>query len=158
MFLGTLADWAKQKKILPAALVKAVDALHGHDLDRMAVGRYEIDGDRLFFLVQEMQTRVLADTRAEAHRRYADVQLLLAGAERYGVAAADPTLAATEDRLAQDDIAFYPPPANESFIDLAPRMFVVFFPGELHRPGCAIGSPDAIRKIVIKVDRAELGL
>jgi biofilm protein TabA len=158
MFLGTLADWATQKNVLPAALVKAVDVLRERDLDSLAVGRHEIDGDRLFFLVQEMQTRPLADTRAEAHRRYADVQLLLSGVERYGVAAADATLAATEDRLDRDDIAFYPSPANESFIDLAPQMFVVFFPGELHRPGCAIGSPGPIRKIVIKVDRAELGM
>ena len=158
MFLGTLANWAEQRKLLPAAIVRAVEAVRQNDASRLAAGRHDIDGSQMFFLVQEMATKAVADTRPEAHHLYADVQIVLKGRERYGIAPADPTLVAVEDRLKDDDIAFYPAPANESFVDLDAGMFAVFFPGEFHRPCCAIGQPASVRKAVIKVHRAQLGL
>ncbi|WP_018610583.1 YhcH/YjgK/YiaL family protein [Uliginosibacterium gangwonense] len=158
MFIGTLAHWAEHKKVLPAAIVTAVDAVRSQDLAKLAAGRYEIDGSQMFFMIQEMNSKKLEDTRSEAHRQYADVQIVLNGPERYGVAPPDGTLAPTEDRLEEKDIAFYPDPANESFVDLASGMFTIFYPGEFHRPCCNVSQTTALRKIVIKVHRSLLGL
>jgi biofilm protein TabA len=158
MFIGTLANWAEQQKVLPAAVVKAVDAVRRQDPASLATGRYEIDGTQAFFLIQEMPTREFAKTRPEAHRQYADVQIVLTGPERYGVAPADPELVPVEDRLEKDDIAFYPAPKRESFVDLDAGEFAVFLPGELHRPCCAIGATAPIRKVVVKIHCSLLGL
>lgn len=158
MYFGTLKDWDAHRKLLPAAIVKAVEAVQQQDLDALPVGRYELDGTQAFFMIQEMDTRLLANTRAEAHRQYADVQIVLKGPERFGVAPGDASLLALEDNLEAKDIAFYPQPAFEAFVDLGDKMFAVFFPGEFHRPCCAIEQVKPIRKVVIKVHRSLLGL
>jgi biofilm protein TabA len=158
MYLDNLANWSGNKAVLPAAVARALDALQAEDLAAKAPGRYAIDGDRIFFLLQEITTKPLADTRAEIHRAYADVQVVLSGHERYGVAPGDARVSPVEDRLAKDDIAFLPPPASENFFDLQDGMFVVFLPGEVHRPGCAAGQPAPVRKVVIKIHRELFGL
>jgi biofilm protein TabA len=158
MFLGTLADWEERKAILPAALVKAIDAMRTRDLLRIEPGRYEVEGDRIFLLVQEITSRLLAESRVEAHRIYTDIQLVVSGAERMGMAHADPGFRPLDDQLDARDVAFFPTPAHESFVDLYPGMFAVFFPGDLHRPCCAIDRPAPIRKVVAKVHRELLGL
>lgn len=156
MILGTLDQWNAYRNQLPAAVVQAVEKLRSQDLSALSAGRYEFEGSRSYFMVQEPETRALEATRHEAHRAYADVQIVLSGAERFGFAPIDPALAPAEDRFEKSDIAFYPVPANESFVDVGAGMFVVFYPGEFHRPAIAIGSPARIRKVVIKIHRDEL--
>ncbi|MBE1246635.1 YhcH/YjgK/YiaL family protein, partial [Salmonella enterica] len=36
-------------------------------------------------------------------------------------------------------------------IILKPGMFAVFMPGEPHKPGCVVGEPSEIKKVVVKV-------
>ncbi|AOY02035.1 YhcH/YjgK/YiaL family protein [Jeongeupia sp. USM3] len=158
MYLGKLTHWPQQRAVLPDAVNRALEALAAHDLNTMPAGRYEIDGDRLFFMIQEMITQPFDAGRPEAHRRYADIQLLLAGEEGFGVAAPDPGLAVVDDFYDSRDIAFYVTPANEQRLNLQPGDFVVFYPGELHRPGRCVGESMTIRKVVVKIDRALLGL
>ncbi|BCL74834.1 hypothetical protein JHS3_05700 [Jeongeupia sp. HS-3] len=158
MFIGNLANWPQQRAVLPDAVNRALDALAQHDLHAMPAGRYEIDGDRLFFMIQEMLTQPFEAGKPEAHHRYADIQLLLSGEEGFGVAPADAALAVVDDRFDSRDIAFYAAPANEQRINLQPGDFVVFYPGELHRPGRCVAGSMPIRKVVVKIDRALLGL
>lgn len=40
---------------------------------------------------------------------------------------------------------------NEQAIILKPGMFAVFMPGEPHKPGCVVGEPGEIKKVVVKV-------
>jgi biofilm protein TabA len=119
------------------------------------VGRYEIDGKRLFAMVQELQTEPVETRRFEAHARYLDVQFVVAGREGIGYLpdAAGATL--IEDRLASHDIAFYGSDAPASELSLLPGMFAVFAPGELHRPCSAIGAAAPVRKVVLKLRVAE---
>lgn len=156
MILGTLNQWEAYRTQLPAAVVETVEKLRSRDLSELPAGRYDFEGSRSYFMVQEPETRAIEATRHEAHRDYADVQIVLTGAERFGFAPIDPALLPTEDRFEKSDIAFYPLPANESFVDVGAGMFVVFYPGEFHRPAIAVGSPERIRKVVIKIHREEL--
>ncbi len=158
MFIGTLDTLAEQGKVLPAVVVKALEEVRKRQAATLEPGRYEIDGETLFFLVQDVRTKPVAEGRPEAHRSFADVQLVLSGEERYGVSPAEPGLNPTEESWEEKDLAFFPKPARESYIDLFPGMFAVFYPGELHRPGCAVGEPAAVRKVVIKIHRTLLGL
>ncbi|KAF0811688.1 Toxin-antitoxin biofilm protein TabA [Andreprevotia sp. IGB-42] len=158
MLLSDLDNWLLQQAAFPTAVNHALTLLLQQDLAGLPTGRYPLDGDKLFFMIQEMHTRPQQDNRPEAHREHADIQLLLSGEERYGVALAGADRQVVEDLRDTHDIAFYAQPAREVFIDLQPGMFVFFLPGELHRPCCAIAAPQPVRKAVVKIHRSLLGL
>ncbi len=158
MFVGLLADTAQQKSVLPAAIVRALEALQNMDLLSMEPGRYELEGDKLFCLIQDVEPRSVEESQPEAHRSHADIQIPLTASERYGFSLPQAGLAATDDRLETSDIAFYAEPANEFFMDLAPGAFAVFLPKELHRPCVAIKDKAIFRKAVVKVHVSLLGL
>ena len=158
MIVGQLSDLGRQKSVLPAAVVRALDALRKLDLDALEAGRFELEGDKLYYMIQDVDTRSFDESRPEAHVRYADIQLPLSGAERYGYALPQAELAVTEDKLATNDVAFYATPENEAFIDVQPGTYVVFQPHELHRPCLAIGGKGKLRKAVVKIHTSLLGL
>ena len=158
MIVGRLSDAAKQQSVLPAPIFRALAEINRLDLGKLDAGRYEIDGDRLYYMVQDVDTRSLDESRPEAHRRYADIQIPVSGAERYGFALPQPALIASEDHLEAKDVAFYPTPANEAFIDIEPGGYIVFLPGELHRPCLAIGDKGKLHKAVVKVRADLLGI
>ena len=158
MIVGRIADVACQKSTLPAAVVRALEALQKVDLAAKDAGRYEIDGDKLFYLVQDAELRTLEESRAEAHRSYADIQIPVSANERYGFALPQPELAPTDDQLESRDLAFYPTPTGENFIDMTPGTYLVFMPGELHRPCLMIKDRATVRKVVVKVHSSLLGL
>lgn len=158
MITGLLANRLQNEKTLPAVIMSALEGLEGKDLMAIKPGRYEIDGDKLFFLVQDAALCHADGRRPEIHRSYADIQIPVSGSERYGVALPQSNVQSTEDLLDTRDVAFYPTPANEFFMDLHPGEFAVFFPGELHRPCVATNEPTSIRKVVVKVHVSLLGL
>ena len=158
MIAGLLADIAKQKPVLPAAVFRALEAIQKLDKQALEPGRVEIEGDKLFYMVQDVDLRTMEESRVEAHRQYADIQIPLSGDERYGFALPQPDLPITEDLLKEKDLAFFPAPEGESFIDIAPGMYLVFLPDELHRPCLAINGKRPLRKIVVKIHSSLLGL
>lgn len=116
----------------------------------VADGRHELDGDRLFALVQSYRTEPAAEKRFEAHRRYIDIQYVFSGEEIFGHA----ELAALKPGDPFDeakDIGFYGEPDSWTPVTLLPGSFVVAFPHDGHKPGCSLRGPAAVRKIVIKV-------
>ena len=158
MIVGLLSDVSKQKSVLPAAVVRAIEALQKLDLSKVEAGRYELEGDKLFYLVQDVETRSLEESKSEAHHNYADIQIPLTGAERYGFSLPQAGLKASDDRLATGDIAFYPTPANEFFMTIEPGAFAVFMPKELHRPCLSVKEKTKMRKAVVKIHVSLLGL
>ena len=158
MIVGRISDVATQRGALPEAVVRALEALRGIDLGAMSPGRYEIEGDKLFYLVQDVELRTMEESRAEAHHQYADIQIPFSTGERYGFALPQPDLAPSDDQLEAKDLAFYPTPAGECFLDVAPGTYLVFLPTELHRPCLAIKDKATIRKAVVKVHASLLGM
>ncbi|MBV8048065.1 MAG: YhcH/YjgK/YiaL family protein [Paludibacterium sp.] len=113
-------------------------------------GRYPIDGERCFALVQEMTTVPASERRLEAHGRYLDVQYLVSGEENIGYLPSGSSATVREDRLADKDIAFYDAPQPPCELALSAGMYAIFQPGEFHRPGCAVTNPMPIKKVVLK--------
>ncbi len=112
---------------------------------RLAPGKYPIDGERVFASVEEL---VLSRTEPafEAHHRYADIQMVLLGRERY--------LLGWEGREgeAAPGADFYPCRAEHSLaFSLSAGQFVIFLPGEMHAPGNPDGAPAPCKKLVVKV-------
>ena len=132
---------------LPVRLARALEYLRATDLMSVPIGRHDLDGDRLFALVQEYTTRAADDCVWEAHRKYIDVQFVAAGVERMGYA----NLAQMRVRDAYDaarDVAFFEP--GESFVTIPAGTFAIFGPEDVHSPGHAAGAPGLVRKVVVK--------
>ena len=85
----------------------------------------------------------------EAHERFLDVQMVLAGEEKIYVTDKAP-LAVVTPYDAGKDIAFYAWESAES-VTYRSGEAVVLFPEEAHLPGRAVGEPMTIKKAVLKL-------
>ncbi|HDU4713250.1 TPA: YhcH/YjgK/YiaL family protein [Klebsiella aerogenes] len=135
---------------LPDALRQAIEHVKAHVNEATPLGKHDIDGNNLFYLISEDSTEPQAERRAEYHARYLDIQIVLRGQEGMTFS----TLPAGEpqtDWLADKDIAFLAEGAHEKTVILNEGDFVVFYPGEVHKPLCAVGTPAKVRKAVVKV-------
>lgn len=148
MFLGHLQHTTFS---LPEVISSALDYLRVTDFSLMESGRYPIDGDRVFALVQDPMTQAWETGLPEFHARYIDIQYLLQGEEAIGYSPANAQLEKITDQLAERDIAFVAQQKNETRLVLTPGMYAIFYPGELHRPCRAQGVPMQIKKVVIKI-------
>jgi YhcH/YjgK/YiaL family protein len=132
---------------LPGRLARALEYLRATDLESIPPGRHDIDGDRLFALVQDYTTKAPEDCVWEAHRRYIDVQFLARGDERMGYA----PLSRMREREPYDaarDVAFFDP--GTEFVTIRAGMFAIVGPEDVHSPGHAAGAPALVRKVVVK--------
>ncbi len=75
---------------------------------------------------------------------------MLAGREGMTFSTLPPGVPDT-DWLADKDIAFLPEGAQEKTVVLEEGDFVIFWPGEVHKPLCAVGDPAPVRKAVVKM-------
>ena len=113
------------------------------------MGRYELDGDNIFVLIQDQTTASVENKRAESHRNYIDIQYLFTGKEVQGYAPLLPGV--TGEEPAGKDNIFYADVENEQFVTLHPGEFTVFFTNDIHRPNCTMDEPVNIHKAVVKI-------
>jgi len=135
---------------LPQELRDAIEHVKAHVTDATPLGKHDIDGNRLFYLISEDTTEPLAARRAEYHARYLDIQIILKGQEGMTFST-QPAGTPDTDWLADKDIAFLTEGVQEKTVVLSEGDFVVFYPGEVHKPLCAVGSPAKVRKAVVKM-------
>lgn len=129
---------------------KAFAFLKDSDLTKLAVKRYDIDGDNLFALVSEAMTKNEEDTKFEAHRKYIDIQHVITGAEQMSIT---PVSEKKEELVPYDpakDVEFMTVNRTASY-EATPDKFFIFFPSDIHRPSVKIGENKIVRKVVVKV-------
>ncbi len=125
--------------------------LLNEDYVRTAVeGRYEVEGEDLFFIVQEYQTQPFEAGLLEIHQLYLDIQYVVSGRECIGYHPLE-GLIQEQPYDSQKDIAFYRKPAATSRVALEAGMFAIFWPHEPHLPCRSIDGPEKVKKIVVKV-------
>ncbi|MEI8243016.1 MAG: YhcH/YjgK/YiaL family protein [bacterium] len=147
MILDLLSNSSVYEK-LHAGFSSAFYFLRKPDLVTMSEGRYAIDGERIYAIVQEYDTRPLTEGVLETHTRFIDIQYVISGEELIGYA----PLAGQAIRTPYDndkDIAFFEGAADP--IRVQQGMIAVFFPHDAHLPGRTTGAPARVRKVVIKV-------
>lgn len=149
MFIGHLQQ---ENELLPEKIHAVLTHIRATDYAHYAPGKYPIDGEKIFAIVQDPITQSWESGYPEFHARYIDVQLLLEGEEVIGYLPADPTLALKDNHLQDRDIAFVAPQANETKIVLTAGMYAIFYPGELHRPCRTLHQAMQIKKLVIKIE------
>ena len=136
----------------PEAIQKALDFLAKEDTVALPVGKYEIDGDNIYVLIQDQTTADAKDKRAESHRNYIDIQYLFTGAEKQGYAMLGEGVKG-EEPAGKDNI-YYDTVKDEQFVILKPGDFTIYFTNDIHRPNCAVDAPMAIHKAVVKIKEA----
>lgn len=125
--------------------------VNGRDCAALPDGEIEILGRDLFVRIAEYPTGPSAEKKFEAHKVYADLQLVVRGAEIMEVSVNPPGKPCTAyDEKA--DIHFFEPEKYYSQVLVSSGQFTVFFPGELHKPGCQTGAlPERVKKLVFKI-------
>ncbi len=129
---------------------KAFAALADPALPQKPDGRYSVDGDNVYYMVQHYTTKPADQARFESHKKYIDIQVLLAGQELLGYV---PT-AGLEVTVPYDeakDIMFYRVGTMTSQVRLEPGLFCLLFPHDAHLPSCQITCPAEVYKVVFKV-------
>ena len=122
-------DYIACYKGLHPNLDKTIDWLNSHTLDALENGKTIIDGENVFVNVMDADLRDADGAAFEYHRRYADLQIDLTGGEGWGYE----TAPGTEVEPYQPDIG-KKDSEDAVFGALGEGRFVLFFPGELHKP------------------------
>lgn len=139
--------------MLPAALQHLLSRpeLSLEALQAQPDGRYELEGDQLFYMLSTNDTRPEAELRNEFHQQYLDIQMVLDGVEGMAVG---PLLADPENYTPEKPDLYFTDDAHaENQMNMKTGDFVVFYPGELHRPLCSVGAPAKVRKAVFKIHK-----
>ena len=132
---------------LEPGIVIALQYLRQTDLGAIAPGRHAIDEDRVFALVSDYDTTSVEHSAWEAHRRHVDVQYVVSGEERFGIARLETLDAGPYDD--ERDILFAK--GEGEFVTLRPGRFAILFPHDAHMPGVSPGHAQRVRKVVVKV-------
>ncbi len=114
-------------------------------------GKYVIDGDSLFVNVCEYTTSQPQGKLPEAHRKYADVQVVVSGRECIGWAPLSTLTEQTEEFSKGGDIGFY---SGKTQIDtvLEAGCFALLLPQDAHMPCVAVdGAECEVTKLVFKI-------
>lgn len=146
MIFDSLDHIESYKNVHPG-LYKALTILRDTDFSKLEDGTYEVEGRDLFYFLQTYENKPDNDT-PEAHRKYADIQMILEGEEKMGVGALE-EMAEEVQAKPEGDIWFYHGPMD--YVTLKPRKFAILLPGDAHAPGICVGTPATVRKCVFKV-------
>ncbi len=128
-------------------IAKGFDFLLHTDLEAIPSGKHDIEGDTIFALVQEYQTKPLIECKLESHKKYIDIQYVIRGEELMGVTTKNnqKVLEVNEEK----DYTFYE--GTTSLVRVSKGIFTIFFPDDLHQPCVQVQSAAAVKKVVIKV-------
>jgi len=130
---------------------KALAFLRRGDLLSLPAGRFDLDGEQVFAMVQRYVTEAAAAPRFECHRKYIDVQYIAAGIEAIGWAPLG-RMTVTEAYDPDKDIAFgRVADGGWSPVVLGAGRLLVLYPADAHAPKLAAGAPSSVTKIVVKV-------
>lgn len=129
-------------------LEQAIQFLSNPDCKALEPGKYEIDGDNVFALVQHYETKPMEKGFWEAHQRYLDVQYMAEGDESFGYS---PIERASVTRPYDADVDYALFEAKGDFITLKEGYFIIAAPQDVHMPCMAVGTPQPVKKIVVKV-------
>lgn len=147
MIFTTMGCLGRYKGISPA-LDTALDYLASADLARLAMGRNEVDGERVFINRFDYETVPEEEASWEGHLQYADIHVQLSGEERIGVSSASRLTETSRDEEA-DFVSFEGP--VETWFSMAPGDVLIVFPEDVHMVKVRRDGPGRVEKAVFKV-------
>jgi len=148
MIISTLST-CERYYALGEGFKKAFEFLKNNDIGNMELGRHDIDGDKVYILVQEYVSKTIDNCGLEAHSKYADVHYVAEGFEYLGYASLE---------RAGKPITEYDPKADAVFFEkecqyilLQKGDIAIVFPEDAHMPQKRALVSTPVRKACIKV-------
>ena len=129
------------------AFEKAFAFLRQDGLAELPADRYEIDGEKLFCMISKGPGRSRDEAKLEAHRKYIDIQYVIAGTDDMGWKPTADCKSIDTEYDADKDIMFFKD-QPDSWTPVPAGSFVIFFPQDAHAP--LVGSGQ-IHKAVLKI-------
>lgn len=148
MIIDKLTNAALYDGVHPR-LKKGLHFLLDNDLQALPVGTYEVEGDKVFVMIQEYETKVEEQCRLEAHYAYTDIQYVIQGAGKMGYTNIEETTVVETDK--EKDLMFLE--GEENVLLVKEGYFAVFTPQDAHKLGVCVNQPQPIKKAVVKVLR-----
>lgn len=115
--------------------------------ENLPVGKYELDGKKLYAMVQEYDTKENGDW--ECHRNYIDIQFIVSGRE-----------VIVWDNIANipEGVEYNPEKDCSKFskdggtdVSLSDNTYCILFPHDLHKPGMKYKNVEKVKKVVVKI-------
>lgn len=132
---------------ISARLAKGIEYINNTDFSKIDLGTYKIEGDDVFAMVQEYDTKNIEDCKLEGHKKYIDIQYIISGDEKIGL-----TTLNNQPLIEQNDEGDYSFYKGEStLIKFEAGTFGIFFPDDLHMPCVKLNEISKVRKVVVKV-------
>jgi YhcH/YjgK/YiaL family protein len=102
----------------------------------------------VYAIVSEAPSKDYDKTAFESHKNYIDLQYVITGEENMGRTRVE---SLTVDKAYNDkaDIAYYK--GDGKIYTVPQNSFLLFFPGEAHRPNITPGGNKVVKKVVIKI-------
>lgn len=146
MIYDTLKNANKYYEMHPN-FEKAFNYLKQESLADIPDGKYEIDGDRIFAMIQKGMGQSKAEARLESHRKYIDIQYVISGTDEMGWRPTSDCKSVETPYNESEDIGFFND-EPQTWTKVGPGYFTIFTPDDAHAPMVSDGE---IRKVVIKV-------
>lgn len=147
MIIDTLKNASLYYGLTPR-IASGLRYLEKTDFSLLEPGKYELDGSKLFALVQRYESKPRETGKWEAHRKYIDIQFIAQGIECMGYANID-GLTVTQPYSDKDDCLLFDGKGN--ILTAAAGNFLLFAPQDAHMPGLALTAPQPVTKVVVKV-------
>ena len=144
-------EFARQYNANKTWWEKAFAYLRETDLSKIQPGRYAIEGENVFAIVSDGQTKELDKTMWEAHKNYQDIHFVISGKEKIGIT---PVASASisKEYDASKDIAFFT--SKGKYYESSPDNFFIMFTQDAHRPGVKAEGAETVKKVVIKIRKS----
>jgi YhcH/YjgK/YiaL family protein len=136
---------------LAERLSMALDFILKENVLAMLPSRIELDGDKVFAMIQHYDTKPKEQGVWEAHRKYIDVQYVAEGQELMGYA----NLGHLQAGDYNDEKDFLLLKGEGSYVLMKPGTFVILTPQDAHIPQVAVDLPQPVKKVVVKVAVAD---
>jgi YhcH/YjgK/YiaL family protein len=140
-------EFYEKYEVLGARFAKAFQLLRTTDFATYKVGKYEVDLQNVFFLIQEYQSKPIENAKIEAHRKYADIQVVLRGQECIGYA----DMSSLQHGEYSDEKDFQQVFGKVDFVTVKAGFFMILFPNDGHMPGVRINEGELVKKVVFKI-------
>lgn len=146
MVVDRLENLEKYVSLNPL-FAQVVDFLKSTDLNKLEVGKIELQGKDLVVNIAQTTPKTKEEAKLETHNVFIDIQMPLSGTEIMGYTAATDCVPANAPYNEEKDITFFEGAATD-YISIKPGMFAIFFPQDGHAPGI---TPDGVKKVIVKV-------
>jgi len=133
------------------SLKKAIEFLRSREIHDLPDGRVEIDGNKVYAIVERYETMDAGSPRFEYHKKYIDVQFIASGHEVIGWTPAE-SIKITEAYDAVKDVAFGTAEIGKWMpLSLTEGQLAILYPEDGHASRLAFGESSSVLKIVVKV-------